>query len=101
MNFSLFINLDTSLPQIGQYGTWLRTPIGNFGDPSRLAFHDLINGASMKLQTGSVGETLYYIIGHPDESIKNLNRCISICPTKVPKSSFKQPRTQDLKSRIF
>jgi hypothetical protein len=42
MNFSLSTNLDTSLPQIGQYGIGLGTPIGNFDDPSRLAFHNLI-----------------------------------------------------------
>jgi hypothetical protein len=49
MNFFLFIDLDTSLPQIGQYGIGLGTPIGNFGDPSRLAFHNLISGASIGL----------------------------------------------------
>ncbi len=30
-----------------------------------------------------IGETLYYIIGQPKESTKNLKRCISICLTKV------------------
>jgi hypothetical protein len=43
MNFSLSTNLDASLPQIGRYGIGLGTPMGNFDDPSRLAFHNLIN----------------------------------------------------------
>jgi hypothetical protein len=76
MNFSLFTDLDTLLAQIGQYGTWLRTPIGNFGDPFKLIFHNLISGASIKFQTRFMGEILYYIIGHPNKSTKNLNRCI-------------------------
>ncbi len=50
----------------------------------------------MGLQTLLVGETLYYITNQPKESTKNLKRCISICPTKVSRSSFKQPRTQVL-----
>jgi hypothetical protein len=95
MNFFFSTNLDTLLPQIGQYGTWLGTQICNFGDPSGLAFHNLINGGFIKLQTGFVGETLYYITCHPNKSTKNLNKCISICPTKVLEPSFKQPKTQN------
>jgi hypothetical protein len=53
MNFYLSIDLDTLLPQIGQYGTRLGTPINNFNDPSILAFHNLIDGASIGLETRS------------------------------------------------
>jgi hypothetical protein len=100
MNVSLFINLDTSLRQIGQYGTRLGIPLGNFGDPFILFFHNLIGGTSIKLQTRYVGETLYYITGHPNKSTKKLNIYISVCFTKVPRSSFKKLQTQDLKSKI-
>jgi hypothetical protein len=85
---------------IGRYGIRLGTLIGNFGELSRVAFHNLIGGPSIGLQTGSVGETMYFIINQPNESTKNLNRCILICPTNVLKPTFKQPRTQDLKSGI-
>jgi hypothetical protein len=81
------------LPQIKPYGTWLGTPIGNFGGPSGLTFHNLIGGASIKLQIGFVGETLYYIIGDLEKSTKKFKRCISICLTKVSRLSFKRPRT--------
>jgi hypothetical protein len=61
--------------------------MSNFGHPFRLTFHNLIGGASIKLQT------LYYITGHPEESTKNLNVCISICPINVLGPSFKQLKT--------
>jgi len=76
------------------------TLVSNFGDPSRLAFHNLIDGTSIGFQRWYVGEILYFITCHLDESIKKLNICISVCPTKVSRPSFKQPKTQDLKSRI-
>jgi hypothetical protein len=76
MNFSLSNDLDTSLPQIGQYRTGLRILVGNFGDPFGLTFHNLISGISIKFQTKYVGEILCCIINHLEESIKNLNRCI-------------------------
>jgi hypothetical protein len=57
----------------------------------------LIGGPSMGLQKISMGETLYYTIGQPYESTKNLKRCILICPIEVSRSYFKQPRTQVLK----
>jgi hypothetical protein len=97
-----FFSIDryTSLPQIRPYGTWHGTPIGNFGGPCGLAFHNLIGSAFIRLQIGSMGETLYSIIGHPKESTKNLNRCISISLTKVWRPSFKQLRTQDSKFKI-
>jgi hypothetical protein len=71
INFSLSTNLIASWPQIGQYGTKLRTLVGNFEDPKTLAFHNWIGGALMELQMLLVGETLYYIIGQPKESTKN------------------------------
>jgi len=91
--FSLSTNLIASWPQIGRYGIGLGTLIGSFGDPSALAFHNWIGGTLMGLQTLLVGETLYYITNQPKESTKNLKRCIPICPTKVSRPSFKQPRT--------
>ncbi len=93
INFYFSTDLATSRPQIWWYGTGLGTSIYNFGDPSTLGFHDWIKGPSMGLQMISIGETLYYIIGHPNESTKNLKICISICPMKVSKPSFKQQRT--------
>ncbi len=77
------IDLDTSLPQIKQYGIGLGTPICSLGDPSRLTFHSFIGGAFIGLQTRFMGETLYCIIGHLNKPTKNLNICISICLTKV------------------
>jgi hypothetical protein len=100
MNFFLSTNLDTSLPQIRRYGIKHDTPIGNFSNPFGLVFHNLISGASIRLQIGFVGKTLYYITDHPDESTKNLNKCILVCLTKVSRPSFKQPRTRYLKSGI-
>jgi len=88
------------LPQIRQYGIGLGTPICSLGNPSRLAFHNFIGGASIELQMGFMGETLYCIIGHLNKSTKDLNICISACLTKVSRPSFKQPRTQDLKFKI-
>jgi hypothetical protein len=93
INFSLSTNLDASLPQTGRYKTWLRTLISNFGEPYGLAFHNLIEGPSIGLHTRSARETLYYIIGQPTESTKKLNKCISICPTIILRTTFKQPRT--------
>jgi hypothetical protein len=100
INFSLSTDLDASLPQIGRYKIGLGTPIGNFGESFRLTFHNLIESPSIELQTRSMGETLYYITSQPNESTKNLNKCISICPTSISGPSFKQPRTQDLKFGI-
>jgi hypothetical protein len=61
MNFSFSIDFNASLPQIGRYGTRLGTPIGNFGDPSKLHFHNLIGGPYVELQTLFVDETLFYM----------------------------------------
>jgi hypothetical protein len=61
--------------------------ISNFGDPFELAFHNLIDGASIGLQI------LYYITSHPEEATKHLNSWISICPIKVSEPSFKQLKT--------
>ncbi len=67
INFYLSINLDASLPQIGLYRIGLGTLVDNFGEPFGLVFHNLIGGPSIKLQTRSVGETLYCITDQPDE----------------------------------
>jgi len=66
----LSININASWPQIKCYRIGLGTPIGNFGEPSRLAFHNLIGGPSIRLQTTSTGETMYCIIGQPNKSTK-------------------------------
>ncbi len=100
INFFLSTNLNASLPQIGWYRIGLGTLVGNFVEPFELTFHNLIRGPSIGLHTRSVGETLYCIIGQPEELTKNLNRCISVCLTNISKPSFKQPRTQDLKFGI-
>jgi hypothetical protein len=100
ISFYLSTNFNALLPQIVWYRTRLGTLVCNFGEPSRLAFHNLIRGPSIGLQTRSVGETLYCITSQPNKSTKNLNRCISTCPTNVSRPSFKQPKTQDLKSKI-
>jgi hypothetical protein len=47
----------------------------------------------MGLQMLLVGETLYYIIGQPKESTKNLKIFILVCFTKVFKRSFQQLNT--------
>jgi NAD-dependent dihydropyrimidine dehydrogenase PreA subunit len=47
-----------------------------------------------------VGDTLYYIISHPEESTKNKNRCMFVCPTNAIGPSFKYPWTLDLKYGI-
>jgi hypothetical protein len=90
--FSFSTNLTTSWPKIGRYGIKLKTPINSFGNPSALTFHNWIRGPFMGLQMLSISETLYYIINQLDESTKKFKRCKSICPTKVSKLSFKQPR---------
>jgi len=100
INFSLSTDLDASLPQIGQYRTKLGTLTCNFREPFGLAFHNLIGGPSIGLLIGSMGETLYCIIGQPNKLMINLKRCISICPTNISRPFFKQPKTQDFKSRI-
>jgi hypothetical protein len=51
INFSPSINLDASLPQIGQNRIGFGIIVGNFGEPSRLAFHNLIEGPSIGLHT--------------------------------------------------
>jgi len=51
INFILSTNLYASLPQIGWYRTGLGTPVGKFGKPSRLAFHNLIGGPSIGFHT--------------------------------------------------
>ncbi len=89
MNFSFSTNLNALLPQIGWYGIGLGTPIGSFGDPSKLHFHNLIGNPSIGPQTLFVGETLYCMTSQPNESTKNLNKCILMCPTKVSRTSFK------------
>jgi hypothetical protein len=66
--FSLSTELTTSWPQIGQYRIGLGTLVGSFGEPFALAFHHWIEGPSMGLQRLLVNETLYYIIGQPNES---------------------------------
>jgi hypothetical protein len=93
INFPLSTDFNASLPQIGWYKTRLRISIGNFGELPGLAFHNLIEGPFIELQTRSAGETLYYIIGQLNESTKNLKIFISVCPINVSKPSFKQPRT--------
>jgi hypothetical protein len=100
INFFFSINLNASFHQIGRYRIGLGILIGNFGESSRLAFHNLIGGPSIGLQIGFVGETMYCITNQPNKSTKNLNKCILICPTNVLRPSFKHPRTQDLKSGI-
>jgi hypothetical protein len=54
----------------------------------------------MGVQMLLVGETLYYIIGQPKESTKNLKKFILICFTKVFRPSFQQLSTQVLKFGI-
>jgi len=93
INFTLSIDFDATLLQIGYYRTKLGTLVGNFGESSKLTFHNLLKGPSIKLQTWFVGENLYYIIGQLDKSTKNLNICILVCTTNVLGPSFKQPRT--------
>ncbi len=97
MNYFFSTDLNTSSPQIGQYGTRFGTLVGSFGDPSKFDFHNSTRGSSVGLQTLYVGETLYYMIGQPNESTKNLNKCISMCLTKVSRPFFKQHTTQVLK----
>jgi len=63
ITFSLSIDLNASWPQIMRYGIRLGIPIGSFGDPLGLVFHNLVGGPSIRLQTLFVGETLYCIIG--------------------------------------
>jgi hypothetical protein len=101
MNYSFSIDLNASLTQIGLYGTKLGTPIGSFGDPFRLQFHNVIIGPFVKLQTLSMGETLYCMIGQLDKSTKTFSKCISMCPTQVSRPPLKQPTTQVLKFGIF
>jgi hypothetical protein len=83
INFSLSIDLDASLPQIGRYRTRLGTSIGNFGQLFGLAFQNLIRGPSTRHKIGYVGETLYCITTKRDKLTKNLNICISVCPPNV------------------
>jgi len=97
----LSTNLIASWPEIGRYGIRLRTPIGSFGNPFELTFHNLIRSPSVGLQMLLVSVILYCIIGHLDKCIKNLKTCKSICLTKVSNLYFKQPRAQVLKSKIF
>jgi hypothetical protein len=78
----------------------LGTLVSNFGDPLGLAFHNLIISTSTRLQTKFVGKTLYCITSQLVKSTKDLRICISVCPTKVSKPSFKQHTTQDLKFGI-
>jgi hypothetical protein len=99
-NFSFSTDLNASWPQIGQYGRGLGTLVSNFGDPSILTFHNWIRGLYVGLQMLSVFETLYSITSQPNESTKNLKKCTLICLSKVSKSSFKQLKTQVLKSKI-
>jgi hypothetical protein len=47
-----------------------------------------------------MGDTMYCMIGQLDESTKNLNKCMLVCPTKVLGPSFKQIKTQVSKSMI-
>jgi hypothetical protein len=56
INFSLSINFDASLPQIGRYRIGLGTLIGNFGELFGLTFHNLIGCPYIGLHTGSTGE---------------------------------------------
>jgi len=74
VKFSFSTNLNTSLPQIKQYGVMLGTPVGNFGD-------------------------VIQSIGEFDDSTMNLEKCILIRPTKDLRP-FKQPTTHDFKYRI-
>jgi hypothetical protein len=63
------MDLITSWPLLGRYGIGLWTPIGSFGDPSKLVLHNWIGGPSMGFQMLSVVETLYYIASQQDKSI--------------------------------
>jgi hypothetical protein len=100
MNYFFSMDLNASLPQIGLYGTRLGTPVGSFGDPSKLHFHNFIEGPCVRLQTLYVGKTLYCMIGQLDKSTKKLNKCRLMCPTQVSRPSLKQPTIQVLKSGI-
>jgi hypothetical protein len=66
VNFSFPTNLNTSLPQIKQYGARLGTLVGSFGD-------------------------VIQSIGQLNNPTMDLKKCILICPTKVLRPSFKQP----------
>lgn len=81
IKFSFSINLNTSLLQIGQYGIRLGSLLGSFHDPFGLSCHNLIGRPSLRLQRRFVGEILYHITSQPNDSMKNLKRSISICPT--------------------
>jgi hypothetical protein len=70
INSSLSTNLTTTWPQIKQYQIGLGTLVGSFGEPFSLAFHHWIEGPSMGFQTLLISETLYCIIGQPNESTK-------------------------------
>jgi len=101
INFSLCTTLIASWSQIGRYGTRLGTLVANFGDPFTLVFHNWIVGPSIGLQMLLVSEALYYVIGQPYESTKNLKKCILIRPTKASRLFFKLLRTQVLNYGIF
>jgi hypothetical protein len=83
INFSLSTNLIASWPQIGQHGIRLGTLMGSFRKQSTLVFHNWIGVPSVKLQTLSVGEILYCIIGQLDESTNFLKRCILVGQSKI------------------
>jgi hypothetical protein len=93
MTFSFSTDLNTSLPQVGQYGIRLGTLASSFDGPSKLYFHNLIGDPFVELQTLFMGATFYYMTCQLDKSTKNLNKCILVCPTKVLGPSFKQPKT--------
>jgi hypothetical protein len=51
INFSLSIELDASLPQIGWYKIGLGILVGNFGESFGLAYHNIIDGPFIGLYT--------------------------------------------------
>jgi len=72
IHFSFSTNLTTTWPQIRQYQIGLGTLVGSFGESFALAFHHWIEGPSVGFQTLLISETLYCIIGQPNESTKIL-----------------------------
>jgi len=65
MNFCFSIDLEGSMPQMGQQIIRLGMLIGNFVNPLGLAFHNLIRGTFVGLRIKSMGKTLYCITGQP------------------------------------
>lgn len=100
MNFSFSTKLNALLTQIGRYGIELGTLVGNFGDPSKLHFHNLIGSPSIRLQTLFVGETWYCMTSQPNESTKiktNAYQCAVPKFQERPSNNLK-PKFKNLES---